>query len=225
MSTQKEDFERKSAYLAETKELLETYVTDAGGNASGTFRETVEEAGKLMHELDLQPLTFTGAVEATYDGKTPVTVNIPQGGSGTGGGGNASIFRTTVTSEEEVNGISVQLPAPISSFHEIYFRLSLSSGITENMALYIHAGEYKNLGSLNSGTRSFTLSCRYLSEGMFSLGTNSSSNANPSIPTIGTAGNFLYNIKGIKSLRFYSNTSGVNFPAGSSLNVWGVYKV
>lgn len=30
--------------------------------------------------VDLQPLTFTGAVDATYDGKSPVTVNIPVGG-------------------------------------------------------------------------------------------------------------------------------------------------
>lgn len=28
-------------------------------------------------------LTFTGAVEATYNGSTPVTVNIPTGGGGT----------------------------------------------------------------------------------------------------------------------------------------------
>lgn len=32
------------------------------------------------------PLTFTGAVGATYDGSAPLTVNIPEGGGGTGGG-------------------------------------------------------------------------------------------------------------------------------------------
>ena len=31
-------------------------------------------------------LTFTGAVTGTYDGSAPVTVNIPEGGGGTGGG-------------------------------------------------------------------------------------------------------------------------------------------
>ena len=31
--------------------------------------------------VELQPLTFTGAVEATYDGKKPVTVPIPDGGN------------------------------------------------------------------------------------------------------------------------------------------------
>lgn len=31
-------------------------------------------------------LTFTGAATGTYDGSTPLTVNIPEGGGGTGGG-------------------------------------------------------------------------------------------------------------------------------------------
>ena len=33
-------------------------------------------------EISMQPLTFTGAVEATYDGSEPVEVVIPQGGGG-----------------------------------------------------------------------------------------------------------------------------------------------
>jgi hypothetical protein len=49
-------------------------------------------------------LTFTGAVEGTYDGSSPLTVNIPAGGGGTGGGSvlldNLTLIESITVAEE-----------------------------------------------------------------------------------------------------------------------------
>lgn len=56
------------------------------------------------------PLTFTGAVEATYDGSAPVEVEIPMGG-GTGGGGTPSedVWEdiADITLEETVSALHI----------------------------------------------------------------------------------------------------------------------
>lgn len=44
--------------------------------------DTITDRGKIGKTPNPNKLTFTGAVEATYDGMETVTVNIPQGGSG-----------------------------------------------------------------------------------------------------------------------------------------------
>jgi hypothetical protein len=46
------------------------------------------------------PLTFTGAVNATYDGTQPVTVEIPQGGGSSGGGFDLPLLYEVTTTEE-----------------------------------------------------------------------------------------------------------------------------
>ena len=55
-----------------------------------TYDNKVREEGMLLatiHEKlpNPYPLTFTGAVNETYDGSAPVSVNIPSGGTGGGG--------------------------------------------------------------------------------------------------------------------------------------------
>lgn len=58
------------------------YAVDGG--YTGT---EAEFAAKLAREKFANPnaLTFTGAATGTYDGSAPLTVNIPEGGGGTGG--------------------------------------------------------------------------------------------------------------------------------------------
>ena len=55
-----------------------------------TYENKVREEGMMLatiHEKlpNPYPLTFTGAVNETYDGSAPVSVNIPSGGTGGGG--------------------------------------------------------------------------------------------------------------------------------------------
>ena len=58
-------------------------------------QEIAEQAAGMVEVPDVDiptalpnpnALTFTGAATGTYDGSAPLTVNIPEGGSGTGGG-------------------------------------------------------------------------------------------------------------------------------------------
>lgn len=54
-----------------------------------------------------QPLTFTGAVEGTYDGSAPMTVEIPQGGSGKWNGKLRLIAQVTIDQENIPNSIEI----------------------------------------------------------------------------------------------------------------------
>lgn len=78
------------------------------GGYTGTEAEFAE---KLAQEKFANPnaLTFTGAVEGSYDGSEPVTVEIP------GGGGNKGwtlLYDGTITIEEAVKTVTVSLLAP-----------------------------------------------------------------------------------------------------------------
>lgn len=61
------------------------------------------------------PLTFTGAVEATYDGSTPVEVEILMGGSG---GGEAWDVMANFKAEEDVSNFLQTSPPEGHSFSE-----------------------------------------------------------------------------------------------------------
>lgn len=79
-----------SATVNEDNELI---MQRAEGDAvSELFKVALPQGGSADIPDTLpnpHPLTFTGAVQATYDGSAPVTVEIPMGGSGVGetGGG------------------------------------------------------------------------------------------------------------------------------------------
>ena len=63
-----------------------------------------------------QPLTFTGAVEATYDGSKPVEVVIPQGGGGSGGAAKTQKL-LDLTFTEATASVSVTLE---HNFHKLF---------------------------------------------------------------------------------------------------------
>ena len=82
------------------------YAQDGGYTGTET-----EFAAKLAQEKFASPnaLTFTGAVEGSYDGSKPVTVEIP------GEGGNKGwtlLYDGTITIEEAVKTVTVSLLAP-----------------------------------------------------------------------------------------------------------------
>lgn len=73
--------------------------------------EMVEVPGSTM-----QPLTFTGAVEATYDGSEAVSVEIPSVGSSAGNSGDTPVEILTFTTEEEVTALTLDID---SSFFDV----------------------------------------------------------------------------------------------------------
>lgn len=71
------------------------YEPDSNGNIT---LPDYPEAGGGTADKTRGTLTFTGASNATFDGSSDVTVNIPEGGSGSGGGGGqADSVKGTLT--------------------------------------------------------------------------------------------------------------------------------
>ena len=79
--------------------------------------EIAELAAELVEvpeapEISMQPLTFTGAAEATYDGSKAVSVEIPSGG----GGSAVWELIADITTVEDVAVISVDVPSDYTEF-------------------------------------------------------------------------------------------------------------
>ena len=121
------------------------YAVDGGYTGTET-----EFAAKLAQEKFANPnaLTFTGAVTGSYDGSTPVTVEIPGGGTG-----GCYLTVETITIGEGPGGtVKVNLAT-----------LELTNGIT-----------HKN-GTLNTGiTGGFTVEIPYIDGMQISTGMNPS---------------------------------------------------
>ena len=99
-----------SATVNEANELV---MQRADGDAvSELFKVRLPEGGGTSDIPDTlpnpHPLTFTGAVEATYDGSTPVTVEIPMGGGG-GGTPSEEVWEdiADITLEETVSALHI----------------------------------------------------------------------------------------------------------------------
>lgn len=145
-------------------------------------------------------------------------------GSGGSGGGNANLCDFTVTSEQEVNGITVELPATLDKFYIINYRILFADGLTEKTALYSRQGNqnYISLASLDVGIKEFNFFGMHYTDTKMHYGPSSNSvlcNAYPKMPAANISISNTDN-----TVTFYSNTSGVNFPAGTSISVWGVYE-
>ena len=232
--------------------------------------------------VELQPLTFTGAVKATYDGKKAVTVNIPTGGGNNAsytlpvaspttlggvkpvtktasmtqpigvdaegrlytepsdeGGGNAEdgydgdcscgSYTMEIVLEEEVAAIQIDLPCNFSSILYGNFHFAIPD-LTTQMSIYARMGHpsshTKSFGNAvasdggNNTTGVDVMVWRYM-DGKYFYSFNSQKNypenTRPTNATgMGQCGDESMAI-------FYSNTSGVNFPAGTTINLWGVY--
>ncbi len=112
-----------------TDEMYGHWYEDGNGNVIGSG--DTEEGGSFVFE----PLTFTGAVSATYDGSKAVTVNIPAGGGGASDCGNdvpivfdinedASAAVCNKTYEESMNDYNnMKLTAYVRQSDGIYFLL------------------------------------------------------------------------------------------------------
>lgn len=106
------------------------YAYAVEGGYTGT---EAEFAVKLAQEKFANPnaLTFTGAVTGSYDGSEPLTVEIPSGGSG-GGGGVTSFRRvvdTTLTEAAETVNLTTDINGNAFSLSECY--LIIAAACTE----------------------------------------------------------------------------------------------
>jgi hypothetical protein len=146
-------------------------------------------------------------------------------GDGLSGGGNANICNFTVTSEQEVNGITVELPTTLNKFYVINFHIQFASGLTGEMVLYSNQGDgyWKCYNDrLPEGARDVSLFGLFYSREYLNLGMRIAPFGALASPAMG---DIALNVsQNDKTITFFSHTAGVNFPAGSSISVWGVYE-
>lgn len=138
------------------------------------------------------------------------------------GGGNVYSYKQTITSEEEVNGIKIELPANINEHILLNFHFTFPN-LETSFTLFSRCGNsyYKNwgdvvkraTGSPGSGANVFILDGQ---KGSFKTASYPE-NAHPSMPDTN------FGDIPLSDITFYSSTSGVNFPAGTKVYFWGVY--
>lgn len=147
-----------SATVNEDNELV---MQRADGDAvSELFKVRLPQGGGTSDIPDTlpnpHPLTFTGAVEATYDGSTPVTVEIPMGGSGGGGGGEWKLI-ADVELTERVAAITHKLDKPLKEIIILlYSKTVLDNGDTKtgtapaNLEFRLSGNQFKPFYILNN---------------------------------------------------------------------------
>lgn len=196
-------------------------VMGAFGDGSGGNGSNVEIPETLPNP---HALTFTGAVEATYDGSKAVEVVIPLGGGGSGDSGAWELIGE-VTSDGAGQNHGIYLPIDMTQYKEVYieavdtvdntitYRLVLSSILawssgavltsvqrSEKVMHSIHCtninGEVKILAATNSG---------------YSGGTTTAVINSPR-KAMGAAD--------YKYIRFDTNNAGAT-PEGCTLKAWG----
>ena len=178
----------------------------------------------------MQPLTFTGAVNATYDGSEAVSVEIPQGGGG-GTGGNIKVMTQSITLEEEVNSVTIDLDEVVYR-GKVWLYYTFPSNPTfagnKTIAIIDENGKQYHVGNgINDRTHNlltfeiFDGWVEAMNRGYNMGGTlynqNFQSNASPFLSDWGTAP-----VNGIKSLRPYFGTATTVFPAGTKFYVMAV---
>ena len=81
-------------------------------------QEIAEQAAEMVEvpEATMKPLTFTGAVNATYDGSEPVNIELPKGGGGSGTGKWAKVAEIVTTEEVSLFSLDVELSGEVCIF-------------------------------------------------------------------------------------------------------------
>ena len=102
-------------------------------------------------------LTFTGAVTGTYDGSAPLSVDIPSGGGGSGGGitGFRRVVDTTLTEAAEIVNLTTDINGNTFSLSECY--LFIEAACTEQAPIVYIPNGYWNVGTyMTSGSKTAT---------------------------------------------------------------------
>lgn len=163
------------------------------------------------------PLTIG---DQTYDGSVPVSLDLLPGG-----GGKTSIFRQSVTVEEEVRAFTVNLPATWDKI--LLFNIHITLGMIEKeFSLYSNVGsKYTNWGAVPVGNDvgvniyGILYHDQYFAAA-FSTNGNSSYAAYP-----GGSQKAMGVVNDRTDINFYSSTDGVDIPAGTIIEIWGLYSI
>lgn len=119
--------------------LPDCVVKSVNGKApdeNGNVEVEIPEGGTM------QPLTFTGAVNATYDGSVPVSVEIPQGVGGSGGGSSGWEKVGEIELEEDVQTVTVNLSKSVSGAILCQMLVKAGANNSGNSELNVYFNNY-----------------------------------------------------------------------------------
>ena len=115
-------------------------------------QEIAQEAAELVEVPDVDipttlpnpnALTFTGAATGTYDGSAPLTVNIPAGGGGTGGGSSGTWeLIGEVTSDGAGNSSGIYVPIDFTQYKEVFIEAWIAAGAINRVLMSSNTAWY-----------------------------------------------------------------------------------
>lgn len=166
------------------------------------------------------PLTFSGAVSATYDGSESVYVNIPKGG-------NASVWNYERTQTTNVEAFTVHFPASLGKFAMLNIHISIPcADLTAGTNLYADLGGGRKYGFgdipvyADTGTSGINLYLMRWNDNVAFMSASLSEFTQNAKPGACTA-NLEHN--NATSLRF--TAGGRMLPPGIKVEAWGMYTV
>ena len=181
-------------------------------------------------------LTFTGAVTGSYDGSAPMTVNIPSGGGGTGGGDDAFELIGEATSSGVSDNVGLTIPLDGSLYKAIIaYAYNLPAGNKKRIVIRTKkvwtTGSplgWNSMSGVNmTNTWGFFGAAIDVDGKLFTFGaaeasTNSGHGCFRFYPQDGALP--VFNLSDCKFISLDCNSPSEILPDGCSLIVWGVRK-
>lgn len=162
--TNKDDGSKKLA----TTDEVETTVQEQVPTAVAEYLEENPVTAEVPETLpNPNALIFTGAVEATYDGSQPVSVEIPTGGGSGGGSANWELLYET-TLEEDITSFSIDTDMngePFEAKALLFYLLMTQTSATN----YLRLGFNDGSGVIGAFERTFGVTAAGNTSGVYEL--------------------------------------------------------
>lgn len=114
------------------------YAYAVEGGYTGTEAEFAAKLAEEMPEAlpNHNALTFTGAVTGTYDGSEALTVNIPAGGGGTGGGSSGTWELIGEATSDGAGGSGgIYVPIDFTQYKEVFIEAWIAANVINRVMI------------------------------------------------------------------------------------------
>ena len=190
------------------------YITDKSGTTTATISngKTPQKGVDYFTEAEKQEITEQAAA----------LVDVPEGG---GSGSSCDAFQMEITLEEAANAMTVTLPCTLDKLliANCHFKMpNLASALRLYAIFGSNTKGFTEVPAVTGGSASgadIYLLKQYENMYMVSYAAVANYANNARVGAISQTVDYSVS----DEIRFYSNTSDVDFPAGTVLTIWGVY--
>ena len=218
------DIPTKTSELTNDSNFLtsipEEYVTDTELEEKG-YAQTSDIPSTLPNP---NKLTFTGAVSGEYDGSSPLSIEVPQGG----GGGVSSAYELIAEGTLEEEAKQMAIGGNLDEYGIVYFYVRIEAVDTE----YYSGVSFSATSSINWSNTIYQtktpINQPYFYRGRYFM------EKNRAYCESGKASQYDTNARIYQSslitdiipkyLVVFSNTDEINLPVGTHVELWGVKK-